>query len=142
MKKQELLNILNESADSINLHDGSLTTMRRDGDRLTFFICIGEYHYLINDLDSYVDNIKDWLVLSLTFTGVKNLEMDSAEEFQFDESETCYNESIDNTYMLMLLDVDISCEITFSYEGFSWDVIKELSSDKYEEWRDDFVKKL
>lgn len=142
MKKQELLNILNESADSINLHDGSLITMRRDGDSLTFYIWIGEYHYIINDLEPYVDNLKDLLVLSLTFTGVNNLKERYVEDFQLFNCDIIDNENIDGTFEFILFDCDYEGVISFSFKDFFWDVIKELSYAEYEEWRDDFVKKL
>ena len=125
MKKEELLNILNKAADSISLHDSSLINFNHQGSNLTFHFCIGEYHYLINHLEKYVDKLKKRLILSLTFNGVKNLKVDLDNNFLINNCEIISNDSIENTYVLKLIDIQYYGEISFSYENFSWDIIKE-----------------
>lgn len=134
MKKEELLNILNVAADSISLHDGSLITFNRQESTLTFLFCIGEYHHLANHLEEYVDNVKNHIILSLTFNGIKNLEMDFDKDFQIDGCEIIRNEDINHSYELELYDYPYYGKICFSYETFSWDALEELSSSKLKKW--------
>ncbi len=125
MKKEELLNILNKAADSISLHDGSLINFTHQGSTLTFHFCIGEYHYLINHLEKYIDQLKKRLILSLTFNGVKNLKVDLDNDFLINNCEILSNDSTENTYVLELMDIQYYGKISFSYENFAWDIIEK-----------------
>lgn len=138
MKKQELLNILNKASDSISLHDGSLIALNFAENSLTFLFCIGEHHYKVNNLEEYVDNLKNYLILSLTFNGIKDLKMDFDNDFQIEECEIIRNEDINHIYELKLSDIQYYGEISFSYEKFSWDVLEELSTSKFKKWCKDY----
>ena len=63
MKKQELLNILNTASDSISLHDGSLIALNYTENSATFIFCIGEHHYIVNNLEKHIDNLKNYMIL-------------------------------------------------------------------------------
>lgn len=144
MKKQELLKTLNQSADSISLHDSGLIDLIYDDNDgksvLTFVIHIGGYHYYVNDLEKFVDDEEDYIVLSLRFYGVKDLKIDFGNDLRITNCEIMENESKNNTYRFELLDSPGYGEITFSYEDFLWNVIEELPESEISVWEEKYKK--
>lgn len=144
MKKQELLKKLNESADSISLHDGSLIDLiygEKDGkSSLTFIIDIGSYHYFVNNLEKYIDDTKSYIILSLTFYGVKDLKIDFGDDLRINNCEIMKNESKNNIYRFELLDSPGYGEIVFSYEDFLWDAIEKLPVSEIGAWEKKYQK--
>ncbi len=127
MKKQELLNLLNESADSISLHDGSLLAFNLENNCLTLIFCIGEYHYGINNLENYVDNLKNSLILTLRFNEVKNIVAVGDDDFEMTDCEILDNAEKDGVYTLALFYSRHYKTISFSYESFLWTDVEELT---------------
>ena len=141
MKKQELLNILNTASDSISLHDGSLIALNYTENSATFIFCIGEHHYIVNNLEKHIDNLKNYMILSLTFNGIRDLKMDFDNDFQIDGCEIIRNEDINHIYELELYGYPYYGKICFSYETFSWDVLEELSPSKLKKWHKNMEQK-
>lgn len=144
MKKQELIKKLNKSADSISLHDGSLIDLiygEKDGkSNLTFIIDIGSYHYFINNLEKFVDDTESYIILSLTFYGVKDLKIDFCDDLRINNCEIMINESKNNIYRFELLDSPGYGEIVFSYDNFLWDTIEELPVSEIDAWEEKYQK--
>ena len=73
MRKKELLDLLNKAADSINLHDASLHGFKWINGTVEFVIRLGKYHYIINELENFVDDVNDRVILTLRFDGIENV---------------------------------------------------------------------
>jgi hypothetical protein len=135
MKKQLLLEYLNQSPDRLSLHDGTLYFFTVNGTTITLTIGIGEYHYAINEIEKYMDNIKNQLLLTLRFDGVENLKTELDCNFHINDCEILRNEEKNKTFELELYDNGLVGEISFSYADFLWCNAEELNEIKFKNWR-------
>ena len=135
MKKKELLDLLNKAADSINLHDASLHGFKWINNTVEFIICLGEYHYIINNLEEFVDDIKNDVVLTLKFEGIENVECAFYDDFKYKNAEIMENNQLeDGTFEFHFLEFTIPGRISFRYKNFEWDVVGEFNRAQMEIW--------
>ena len=135
MKKKELLDLLNKAADSINLHDASLLGFKWINNTLEFIIEIGEYHYIINDLQKFVDDINNDVVLTLKFAGIENVECAFYDDFKYNDAEIMENNQLeDGTFEFNFLEFTIPGRISFRYSKFEWCVVGEFNREQMEIW--------
>ena len=134
MKKQQLLNVLNQAPDSVSLHDAGLLRFEMQNNRISFLIYIGEYHYYVNNFESYVDDIKSQTVLTLTFDGIKDFEGSFVNNFLFEDAEIVSNEEENGIFTMTVRDIEGTGRFAFKYDSFRWDFIGEFSWEALEEW--------
>lgn len=134
MNKNGLLELLNENADSISLHDASLHGFKWINNTLEFLIGIGEYHFHINELEKFVDNTKDDVILTLKFEGIENVECAFYDDFRYKNAEIMENNLVDGVFEFIFLECGIPGRISFKYSKFEWDIIGEFDSNKMKEW--------
>ena len=135
MKKDQLLNLLNQSADSISLHDGDLLSFDLQNGRVILVVCIGEYHYCVNSLTDYVSNVKNEVVLTLQFDGVKNVVQDGDDDFETTNCEILDNIEKDGVYTLNLCNFSQYKTFSFAFETFAWTDAQELTKKQLKTWR-------
>ena len=135
MRKKELLDLLNKAADSINLHDASLLGFKWINNTLEFIIEIGEYHYIINDLEKFVDDINNDVVLTLKFAGIENVECAFYDDFKYNDAEIMENnQREDGTFEFHFLEFTIPGRISFRYSKFEWCVVGEFNKEQIVQW--------
>ena len=136
MKKKELLELLNAAPDSIDLHDASLEIFEWINNSLTFTIGIADWHYLINDLEGYLDDKKKPTLIKLRFDGVKKVNCCFADDFRFDCAMVYSCVMEDGLFKILLYDEcdGVDGQIEFAYDSFYWDVIGQLSWEEHEQW--------
>lgn len=134
MNKNGLLELLNENADSISLHDASLHGFKWINNTLEFLIHISEYHFYLNKLEEFVDNTKDDVILTLKFEGVENVECEFCDDFRYKNAEIMENNLVDEVFEFIFLDCGIPGRISFRFKKYEWDVIGELKQEQMEAW--------
>ena len=135
MKKKELLELLNKAADSINLHDASLHGFKWINGTVEFVIRLGKYHYTINELENFVDDVKDRVILTLRFEGIENVECEFCEDFRYKNAEIMENNLLeDGAYELVFLECGNPGRMTFRYKKFVWEVLGELDEEQMDVW--------
>lgn len=135
MNKTNLLENLNKASDSINLHDASLLGFKWINNTLEFVIMIGEFHYIINDLEKLVDDIDNDVVLTLKFDGIENVECAFYDDFRYKNAEIMENKQLeDGTFEISFLEYGNLGRISFRYKKFEWDVIGEFNSEQMKAW--------
>jgi hypothetical protein len=135
MKKDGLLELLNKSADSINLHDASLCGFKWINGAAELMIVLGEYHYAINELEKYVDDVKDRVILILQFKGIKDVECAFYGDFIYENAEIMGNNQLDDgVFEFEFLERTNPGRMSFKYDQFAWDVIGEFNDEQLEEW--------
>ncbi|MBQ8689863.1 MAG: hypothetical protein IJ515_05835 [Clostridia bacterium] len=135
MKKQELLDLLNKAADSINLHDASMYGFKWINSTVEFIICLGSYHYIINELEELVDDVNNRVVLTLKFDGIENVECEFCEDFRYDDAEIMENNQLENgTFEFVFLECGNPGKISFRYTKFEWDVVGEFDYEQIKQW--------
>ena len=137
MRKKELLDLLNKAADSINLHDASLYGFKWINSSVEFIIGLGEYHYIINELEKFVDDINNDVILTLKFDGIENVECAFCDDFRYNNAEIMENNQLeDGTFEFHFLEFTIPGRISFRYRNFEWDVIGEFDSEQMKAWHE------
>ena len=134
MKKKELKELLNKSSDSINLHDSSLHIFNLVNNTLTLTFSIGGYHYLINNLEQYVDDIKNTVILTLRFDGIYNFKGEFYDDFSFEHSNIFDNEEENGVFKLRLTECIYDGNVSFQYKSFEWDVVGEFDDIGHRVW--------
>lgn len=135
MKKEEFLALLNKNPDSISLHDAILLFVDKKTDSITFTVCIGEYNYSVNNLDKYVDNIKNEVVLTLQFNGIKNYVEDKDENLQVENSDILDNCAKNGEFLLKIHGAGAGIGIfSFNFSSFQWDIVGEFNEKEYKKW--------
>ena len=137
MRKKELLALLNKAADSISLHDASLYGFKWINSSVEFIIGLGGYHYIINELEEFVDDINNCVILTLKFDGIENVECEFCDDFRYNDAEIMDNNQLeDGTFEFHFLEFTIPGRISFRYKKFEWDVIGEFDSEQLEAWHE------
>ena len=137
MRKKELLDLLNKAADSINLHDASLHGFKWINGTVEFVIRLGKYHYIINELENFVDDVNDRVILTLRFDGIENVECEFCDDFRYKNAEIMENNLVDEVFEFIFLDCGIPGRISFRYRNFEWDVIGEFDSEQMKAWHEE-----
>ena len=135
MRKNELLDLLNKAADSINLHDASLYGFKWINSSVEFIIGLGEYHFIINELENFVDDVNDRVILTLRFDGIENVECEFCDDFKYNDAEIMENNQLeDGTFEFHFLEFTIPGRISFRYKNFEWNVVGEFNWEQMEIW--------
>ena len=135
MRKNELLDLLNKAADSINLHDASLYGFKWINSSVEFIIGLGEYHFIINELENFVDDVNDRVILTLRFDGIENVECEFCDDFKYNDAEIMENNQLeDGTFEFHFLEFTIPGRISFRYKKFEWNVVGEFNWEQMEIW--------
>ena len=135
MKKTEMEAVLNKAADSISLHDGTLLCFRMINNTITFTLNIGEYHYIVNDLEPFIGNVKDETVLTLKFDGVKNIQCEFCDDFVFEHAGIEIAEYKDGIYSIAFSDSGYCPgHISFGFDSFRWEVAGEFDFPSLDAW--------
>ncbi len=135
MRKKELLDLLNKAADSINLHDASLHGFKWINSTVEFVIRLGKYHYIINELEEFVDDVNDRVILTLRFDGIENVECEFYEDFRYEDAEIMENNQLENgTFEFYFLECGNPGKISFRYSKFEWDVVGEFDDEQIKQW--------
>ena len=135
MKKQELLELLNKEPDSISLHDATLYRFSWTNNSVTFTLALGSHHYLVNNLEPFVTDIHNTVVLVLRFENIKSIACDFDTDFVFEGCEIATSEVENATFKLQLLDGISFGSLSFRYESFSWDAIGEFDDIQLSDWQ-------
>ena len=135
MKREKLLELLNKAADSINLHDACMHGFKWINSTVEFVICLGEYHYTVNELEKFVDDVNDRLILTLRFDGIENVECEFCEDFRYKNAEIMENNLLeDGTYELVFLECGNPGKMKFGYKKFVWEILGELDEEQMDVW--------
>ncbi len=127
MKKHKLLCLLNKSANSIILHDATLLYFKQENNDIIFKFQIGRYHYALNNIENYVGNLKNNMLLTIRFKNIKELCVDNEEKVNISGIEIvdCYEKN--GKFTLEMLDVTCFIKISFAYENFLWSDAQEIT---------------
>jgi hypothetical protein len=135
MRKKELLDLLNKEADSINLHDASLHGFKWINGTVEFVIRLGKYHYIINELENFVDDVNDRVILTLRFDGIENVECEFCDDFRYEDAEIMENNQLENgTFEFVFLECGNPGRISFRYSKFEWCVVGEFNNEQIVQW--------
>lgn len=135
MRNKKLLERLNSSPDSISLHDATLYRFSWINNSVSLTLALGGHHYLVNNLEPFITDIHNTVVLALHFENIKSFTCDFDTDFVFEGCEIAANDVENDTFKLQLLDGISFGSLSFLYENFSWDVIGEFDDARLLDWQ-------
>lgn len=129
------MSTLNESPDSIILHEVFVDKFSINKDEISFRLRLHHSIYLWHkDLlkDIYKDPVNNYLILDLVFKGVKIKELIVSSDFNTSDRIAGINNDYDeeNKTMSIGLEDDSNnyADITFSFDSFEWIYVEEKSA--------------
>lgn len=134
MKKEELTLLLNKEPDSISLHDSSVYRFEMINNSVKFTIALGGYHYLVNNLEEYVDSLENTVVVTLQFCGLEDVECAFYDEFRLNRCDIMDNFTENNGFVLELDDCGSVGKMKFKYKRYVWDVVGEFNKEQLSIW--------
>ncbi len=138
-KKEKLLEKLNKSVRSIKLYDSTLIKNEFVNGKLTLYFELRRFGVGINNLDRFMDDIQNSLVLSLEFEGINNLTFTADNGFEFEYADILdVKRTKQGIYHIVFHEKHLSfANIRLNYGEFKWTVIGEY---KIEDVDDIFYK--